>query len=47
MIDPEVFDEAVDKAVRSRCKAFDTFILALFSFGVGVFVTGMALYYFN
>ena len=47
MIDPEVFDEAVDRAVRARCKAFDTFILALFSFGCGVFVTGMALYYFN
>lgn len=47
MIDPEVFDEAVDKAVRARCKAFDTFILALFSFGCGVFCTGMMLYWLS
>ena len=44
MIDPDVFDESIEKAVRKHCGTFDKFILALFAFGCGVFLTGMVMY---
>jgi hypothetical protein len=46
MIDPDVFDESISKAVRKHCcTTFDNFIAALVGFGLGVAVTGFALYY--
>ena len=47
MIDPDVFDESISKAVRKHCgTTFDNFIAALAGFGLGVAVTGFSLYYF-
>jgi hypothetical protein len=48
MIDPDVFDESVERAVRKHCgTTFDKFIAALVGFGCGVFFTGMAMYWLS
>lgn len=47
MIDPDIFDDSVDNAVGKYCGTFDKFILALFAFGCGVFLTGMTLYWLS
>ena len=48
MIDPEVFDESVERAVRKHCgTTFDNFIAALVGFGLGVAAMGMAMYWLS
>lgn len=45
MIDPDIFDESISKAVRKHCgTTFDNFIIALFGFGCGVATMGFLLY---
>jgi hypothetical protein len=49
MIDDDLMREIMEKQAQDmemRCK-FDRFIMVLFAFGLGVAVTGFALYYFN
>jgi hypothetical protein len=45
MIDPEVFDESVERAARKHCgTTFDNVIAALVGFGLGVAAMGFGLW---
>jgi hypothetical protein len=45
MIDPEVFDESVERAARKHCgTTFDNVIAALVGFGLGVATMGFGIW---